>query len=375
MSSDFKPSPIAAAPGRPLYEAVSESVRSAIDEGRIEPGDQLPSTRELSEHMGVSLVTVHRALQDLVGRGVLRRGQGRGTFVHEDYLNPTRVLADVRCGVVLHDESSIADSYHGQVLEGVRRGGIELGVDLVLLRYGEDWRKECDGFIYVNPYASQLDRSPREWIKSKTGSSFPPAVVVGARAERIDVTCVDTDNVGIGRAAVEHLLDRGHRSLAFVGGGSELSNNTDRLHGFTEACESSGVSEDRRHTILQPGWKCQEDGHLRLREMLESSDRPTAVFAAGYYFALDVYRAASGAGLRVGEDLAVVGVDDPPSAALLSPSLTTMRQPLQQIGYASVRALLARLRDPGVSGSQHSFFNAELITRESTGGAPNAPGD
>lgn len=111
--------------------------------------------------MSVSLVTVHRALQELVAAGVLRRGQGRGTFVHEAYLSPDRKTSDVRLGLVVHAEASLANPYYSPIMDGIRKAAHAEGVDLVFLRYGEDWRNECNGFIYVNPSKEQIATPPR----------------------------------------------------------------------------------------------------------------------------------------------------------------------------------------------------------------------
>src|SRR5687767_6126537 len=92
--------PVAAQPGKPLYQTVRESIRRAIDEGIFKPEEQLPSTKELSEQLEVSLVTAHRALQELVAAGVLYRAQGKGTFVNERYLERGNVATTYRVGLV-----------------------------------------------------------------------------------------------------------------------------------------------------------------------------------------------------------------------------------------------------------------------------------
>src|SRR3954451_10738908 len=104
-------------PGRPLYITARDAVREAIDQGVFKPGEQMPSTKELSEQMAVSLVTAHRALQELVTAGVLQRSQGRGTFVHDRYLETRGMMLDVRLGLIFNREASVADYYHGQILE------------------------------------------------------------------------------------------------------------------------------------------------------------------------------------------------------------------------------------------------------------------
>src|SRR5205823_5287582 len=128
-----------------------DAIREAIDAGLYAPGQQMPSTKEMSEQLEVSLVTAHRALQELVSTGVLQRSQGKGTFVHQHYFDRKDTLAGTRIGLVFHAASSLADFYHSQVLQGVRQAAQAAGADLILLRFGEDMRNECSGYLYFDP--------------------------------------------------------------------------------------------------------------------------------------------------------------------------------------------------------------------------------
>src|SRR5258706_6117132 len=96
--------PVVAQPGQPLYQTVKQTVREAIDSGLFRPGQQMPSTKELSEKLSVSLVTAHRALQELVVAGVLQRTQGKGTFGHDRHC-PDRVFSEIRFGVGVNKET------------------------------------------------------------------------------------------------------------------------------------------------------------------------------------------------------------------------------------------------------------------------------
>lgn len=367
--------------GQPLYVAVRDAVRAAIDAGRFGPGERLPSTKAMSDEMAVSLVTMHRAMQDLVASGVLRRGQGKGTFVHEQYGEHGRKGVMCRFGLVFHAESSLADSYHGQILEGVRQRSNELGIDLVLLRFGEDWRNECQGYFYVNPLRDQLDRPARARRGRGPDASQPPVVVVGATFNLPNVTSYDTDNVGIGREAVARLAQLGHRRIGFVGGSGQVSNDRDRYEGFTVACREAGLDVRPHHVLRAPGWRLDEHGLAALCGMLRGPDAPTAIFAAGYYFALDSYGAAVRSGRRIGHDLSVIAVDDPPSGAHLSPPLSTFRQPLTHLGRLAVDNLyqMCRANDvPGearvVAPGEHITLQAEFISRGSLAPASAAGG-
>ncbi|MCS7034905.1 MAG: GntR family transcriptional regulator [Phycisphaerae bacterium] len=352
--------PISPQPGRPLYLTARDAVREAIDNGVFSPGEQMPSTKELSEQLCISLVTAHRALQELVSNGVLSRSQGRGTFVHERYHERKRTLSNTRLGLIFHAESSLADYYHGQILEGVRQAAHHLAVDLVMLRYGEDIRGECNGYLFVNPRG---DEAAELAVVAKPRQ---PIMAVGARVKNKRVSCIDVDNVDLARQAVAHLSSLGHTQIAFVGGADDLSNSVDRWNGFLEACSERGIKPKEAHIIKGVSWRLDEKERLALIRVLSGPNRPTAVFAAGYYFALDVYGAASTVGLRIPEDFSLVGVDDPPSAAHLSPPMTTLRQPLVQLGHAGVTTLFEQIQSNRNEPVQRTLW-AELVIRRSSG--------
>src|SRR6476661_3719917 len=99
--------PVQPQPGKPLYLAAKDRIREAIDAGAFHPGEQMPSTKDLSDQLEISLVTAHRALQELVNAGVLQRSQGKGTFVHQRYLERKRSMSEARVGLVFHRESSL----------------------------------------------------------------------------------------------------------------------------------------------------------------------------------------------------------------------------------------------------------------------------
>ena len=355
-------------PGRPLYLSVRDAIRSAIDTGIFQPGQQIPSTKMLSEQMSVSLVTAHRAMRELVASGVLSRTQGKGTYVDSRYFQKSREVSLCRMGLVFHREASLADYYHGQVLEGVRQAANHLAVDLMLLRFDEDLRNECDGYLYVNPMAEQLETICADGRKQ-------PSFVVGARPRSKKIASIDVDNVDIGRQAVMHLVSMGHKAIGYVGGSDEISNSADRWTGFAEAMKEQGLPIRECDVIKGQNWQLDDKERMALIRALSGPNRPTAIFAAGYSFALDVYTVAGTVGLRLPEQLSIVGVDDPSSAPHLSPPLTTLRQPLTQLGYAAVNALAAQIQKlPGEAAAVRTLW-AELIIRRSSSMAPSqAPG-
>jgi DNA-binding LacI/PurR family transcriptional regulator len=347
-------------PGRPLYQTVMDAVITAIDGGMFAPGEQMPNTKYLSEAVGVSLVTAHRALQELVTAGVLERSQGRGTFVHHRYQERRKIApAASRVGLVFHREASLADYYHGQILEGVHQAAGAGQIDLIMLRFGEDIRNECSGYLFVNPFPEDMEKFVADLKSGK------PGLIVGAQSVCEKLAHYDVDNMLIARLAVEHLAKLGHEHIGYVGGAYKISNSRDRWLGFNDACKENKVGVCESHLVKGAGWHLADEEITALAKMLASPDRPTAIFAAGYSFALDVYDAAAKAGLRIPQDLSVIGVDDPPGADHLAPPMTTIRQPLVDLGKAALSCLSHHIQS-GSCKLDRRRFDPVLIERNST---------
>ena len=229
---------------------------------------------------------------------------------------------------------------------------------MILLRFGEDVRNECNGFLYLNPL-------PNEFAEIESRNRRQPTVVIGARGGSARLGSVDVDNVDLGRQAVDHLANQGHRRIMLVSGFEQNSNSRDRRAGFLAATDEHRVNVPTEWLFSAASWRLSDDERAHLTEIFKRPNRPTAVFAAGYHLALDVYSAIAHAGLSVPNDVSVVSVDDPPSAEHLSPPLTTMRQPLVHLGELAVLTLLELIRREDLQASARTL-RAEIIPRSST---------
>ena len=173
---------------------------------------------------------------------------------------------------------------------------------------------------------------------------------------------IDSDGFGGAKSAANHLLELGHRRIAFLGGRQELDSSQLRESGFREAMRLAGVpvvDELVRYSRYDPDI-AQEvaDAFLALPE------RPTAIIAANDVTAMSAMAAARARGLSVPDDVSIVGFDDIPDASLCDPPLTTVRQPLQAMGEAAMTMLLAIL--DGREHEQHIRMDTEFIVRAST---------
>ena len=206
-----------------------------------------------------------------------------------------------------------------------------------------------------------------------------PTVGVGRDLTASSVRSLQVDNEAGGYAAARHLYELGHREIAILRGPSELSDSDRRWNGIRRFAAESGLRlAAKRIGQLAPAVEPTagfEEGHRLVSTMIDQSVKFTAVLAFDDLTALGAIRALSRAGRRVPEDCSVIGFDDVPLAAVSTPGLTTIRQPMEQMGSLAAQWVLdalggtkenhARSETPSLSGTLH-LLPPELIVREST---------
>jgi LacI family transcriptional regulator len=172
---------------------------------------------------------------------------------------------------------------------------------------------------------------------------------------------VDSDNFAGAILATEHLLGLGHRRIGFIGGRADLESARLREVGFRKAMAEARVAVDE--SLVRVGDFRIETAEGAAHQLLNRPDRPTAVFAANDLSAIATMTAARGLGLTLPEDLSVIGFDNVPESALASPPLTTIMQPLQQMGAEALLLLVDLIA--GVERDPHVRLPTELVVRSS----------
>ena len=173
---------------------------------------------------------------------------------------------------------------------------------------------------------------------------------------------VDTDNRAGARAAVEHLIDLGHTRIGHIRGRMDLESSHIREEGYRQALQAAGIKFTDAY--VRDGGYRREWAYEAALEMLHLPDRPTAIFAANDLSAFGVIDAATELGLQIPGDLSVIGFDDIPEAAMATPRLTTVAQPLTEMGALAFDMLLDMINGRGVE--QHVQVPSRLIIRETT---------
>ncbi|MBT1003358.1 substrate-binding domain-containing protein [Paenarthrobacter sp. DKR-5] len=184
-----------------------------------------------------------------------------------------------------------------------------------------------------------------------------------------DVVSVGATNWAGGKAATEHLLELGHRRIAYLGGPAAAECSQARQHGYMAALMARGIPVNPEYIL--PGSFRSEHGVRGLKALLELKERPTAIFAANDSIALGVLGEARRQGVRIPEELSLVGFDSTYQAEEAVPALTSVAQPLREMGRAALRSVLRELRGE-VLDSHRVELATQLVVRESTA-PPAAP--
>ena len=220
---------------------------------------------------------------------------------------------------------------------------------------------DTEGVILVT---SELTTPQLEQLR---GDGIPLVVVDPVNLPDPDLPSVGTTNWAGGLAATDHLTSLGHTRIGAIAGPPEYLCSRARLDGYRSGLDRARVPY--RPELIRHGDFQHEGGFLRGSELLDLPEPPTAIFAGSDQQALGVYEAARQHGLRVPQDLSVVGFDDLPVARWVSPPLTTVRQPIESMGKSAV-ALLVNQMETMTAHPEELLFEPELVVRGSTAPAP-----
>ncbi len=218
-----------------------------------------------------------------------------------------------------------------------------------------------DGMIVLSPIDEE--RYEQELTRKNI-----PYVLVDNQQHLSRSSSIQVDNFTGGYEATKHLIDLGHASIAHICGPESFLSSRERVRGYHAAMQEAGL-----FPRMEQGGFDISSGYEIAERWLQSGDMPTAVFAADDMMALGVMDALKNNGIRIPDDVSVVGYDDQLFATQFRPWLTTVRQPVEEIGAQAVELLLRQIEHPedGEYAPEHFKLQPELIVRESTGRPSN----
>ena len=351
------------------------AVKPHAEEPSARPGRL--TIREVAELAGVSPATVSRVMNGRpevsgeVRDSVLRVVREQGYTTQRGMRTPRAAAPTGLVGVTL---PVLHHSYFAEILAGASEAFYEHDLPMVLSPTLHSHDREAtlvdrlmhgttDGALLILP-----EESAREL--SALHDSGYPFVIVDPR-EPLDehVPTVSAAHSSGAGEAVEHLLTLGHRRIAAITGPTGWVATEERLRGFRGGLGAAGVTPD---PDLQVESDFQiEGGRRAATELLSRPTPPTAIFAFNDMLAIGAMQVARERGLTVGVDISIVGFDDTVEASIVSPTLTTVRQPLAEMGRIAVSQLVRLLEHRRIE-ALHIELATKLIVRESTGPAPTA---
>ncbi|MCR4438344.1 MAG: LacI family DNA-binding transcriptional regulator [bacterium] len=216
--------------------------------------------------------------------------------------------------------------------------------------------RDVDGVIFAGKVPSRLV----EYVKQQG----LPIVLVDYYPPRGDYSCVLIDNVGGAQLAVSHLVHKGHRRIAFVGGDLEHPSIHERFLGYREALTQAGIEVLDALVVTDQPYTGTTDGYEAAKELLDRGQPFTALFAANDAMAVGALRLMQEGGIKVPNDVAIVGFDDVEAAITTQPTLTTVRVPKEELGAIAVRRLVEQINhnDRAIS---RTIVPTTLVLRES----------
>lgn len=354
----------------PLYQQIVNDIKSQISAGLLSVGEKMPSQNELARTYDVSLITVKRALAELINEGVLFSRVGKGTYVARK--PPTGKLTEhVTIGLVLRDLQS---PYFSRIVRSVEGEVSERGFNLLVSTSANQVEKE-EGQIYhyrhIGVHGMIIASMTRQYrasgaLRELHAENFPYVVVSYIADE--DINYVGTDHEYGAYLATEHLIKMGYQSIGYINGEPGNLLGELRKKGFLSALARYGIpfNENFEFHLRQRGeWNDYTSGYEIGQTFAGLEERPRAMFIYNDLSALGFQKAVLDNGLQVPGDVAMVGFDNINQSVTAPVPLTTIHQPTEKIGPLAVD-MLTRLiqRQPA---ERRIILKPTLVIRESCG--------
>ena len=332
---------------------------------------------EVAKKAQVSLGTVSRVINNDIHVAPETRERVSSVMQEMQYVanRQARGLKGMKTNVIGVLVPDLATSYIGEIMHGIDAELAHHQFELMLFTHHRIAVKEAsyvanmvqgmvDGLLLVLP------RNIADYTDTLTRQNFP-FVVIDHQGSGDPCPSVGATNWQGGYNATEYLIKQGHKRIGFITGSMDLGCSQDRLKGYRSALRTHHIPE--MPELVYEGDFNQPDGYAGASAFLELPIPPTAIFASNDVMAMGVMDAVRNRNLRIPDDISVVGFDNIPQSAMINPSLTTVQQPLEQMGRVATQMLLGILKTPKKDVNRIEL-PTELIIRSSTSVPKNGTG-
>lgn len=335
--------------------------------------------RDVARDSGVSYTTVSRVLSGYEFVKESTRTRVMEAVERLGYVAnlPARSLAGGHSQIIGLLVPNLDNAYVGTITQGIDQALARADYDLMLYTSHRHPGKETyyaraipngltEGLLLIAPLV------PAEYLDSLQQQNFPYVLIDQADPTE-NSNVVEATNWHGAYEATRYLIELGHTRIAFIKGSSAIGSAADRLRGYKAALANDDIPF-REELILEGDYQQQTAYELTKRLLQTVEEPPTAIFASNDISAFGAMDAVRDAGFQMPEDISIVGFDDIPQASLVYPKLTTVRQPLEQMGSVAVKMLLAQIEDRSVS-PQRVVLATQLTIRDSCAPCPHRDGE
>jgi len=336
------------------YISVKNRIKDEIDSGAI--AGKLSGERVLAEELGVSYMTVRKAIAELVEEGILLKQGTRGTFVNDRKMS-SRSTGNI--GFFLDEEinEGISSPYYSLVFRSLEEEVTKHGFNLLLFTDFDDLHplrntRKIDVAI--------ICRFPRIEDSIQPIKKYLPILLLDNLAADKSIPSVTIDNFNSCSNSVDYLISLGHRRIGFVSGLLDSDICKDRLQGYKNALSRAGISFDNK--LVYKGDYSYESGELAGKYFVNLTQPPSAVMCANDSMAIGAMKVIQENGFRIPADISIIGFDDVLVASMVYPPLTTNAAPIEDMAKRAMDILLAEIGGRN-SDFQHYILEAKLVKR------------
>lgn len=351
----------------PMYQYIMKDIKRRIEAGEFKAHDPLPTQIELARQYNTSEITSRRALSDLVQEGYVYRIRGKGSFVNEAGAPQRKSMRTVYLAYKNEVVAAFNHPFFTEMFQGIRDVCEENGIRFFLWGLNEEYKLPDDpdaGIILLTTNHVFDIQHLTGWKEEKRRM-----VTVHFFYPHLGIPYVIVDNLTGGYLATQHLISLGHRDIGLIlPGESMVDVNQEfslRLQGYRLALSQHQIPFNQEWITVLPGEDFAETGYRGFKSLMSMEHPPTAVFASSDLKAIGAMDAAREMGIRIPEDVSLMGYDDLAMSAFANPALSTVNQNTRKLGERAAEILLFELREEE-NGQIREEIVPTVIVRDST---------
>lgn len=339
------------------YGQIEEHIRKMINNGTYPVNSKVPSERDMAKTYNISVLTINKAITNLVNDELLYRVQGKGTFVSEK--KKTDRIIEL---LFVHPEALSNDEFHSPIFKGILDTAHKAGYEIISRHLMKSDASANFGILKKSPARARLlvgSGDPRKiniLLKDKI-----PFLIVYAASDKPGARYISVDLRDSIKDSISLLSSKGKNRIAYVGiTHGDPGPDIDKFEIYKKTLDSLKIGVNPK--LVESAGHSQEDGYKAMKKIL-SRAKPNGVILSCDVLAPGVYRAISEHGLKIPQDIGVIGCDDLEVGRLLSPQLTTIYIPRREIGVAACEKIIESVEENKAINNE--LLPSRLIVRES----------